>query len=473
MLQEYLKAGYPALCLITQEPHRAEEMLPCEGWRFLSWNCIDGIKDLSTQKSVDETKDPVNAIRYLYGFQDTVMIVHNLHLFLDVPELIQAIQSGVVRFKATGCCLVMISPTVELRPEIEKFVHVIDLPLPLEDDLFNLQLDMGKTMNIKPNRKAARAAKGLTEFETETAYALSLIRKGYFSTRVISDAKGQMIRKSGLMEFWESANISDVGGLGNLKQYIESRNKAFSPDSPSLPQLKGILLVGIPGTGKSLASKATASILNWPLIRLDIGSLKNSLVGQSELRMRQATKLIDAFGKAVVWIDEVEKAFAGTRSSGETDGGTTASMFGYFLTWMAETKSSVLVMATANNISQLPPEFLRAGRFDATFFIDLPTKEERTEIIKIQNRRWGSHIPLSYADKLNGYTGAEIEQLAKDSLFDGLDEALNALVPLSRTMREEIQSLREWAKTRARYANTPDEEPEKGRKIQHRKEVRQ
>ena len=290
---------------------------------------------------------------------------------------------------------------------------------------------------------------------------------------MISAAKGQMIRKSGLMEFWEPAHIQDVGGLGNLKQYIESRNKAFSPDSPSLPQLKGILLVGIPGTGKSLASKATASILNWPLIRLDIGSLKNSLVGQSELRMRQATKLIDAFGKAVVWIDEVEKAFAGTKSSGETDGGTTASMFGYFLTWMAETKSSVLVMATANNISQLPPEFLRAGRFDATFFIDLPTKTERIEIIKIQNRRWGSDIPLSYADKLNGYTGAETEQLAKDSLFDGLDEALYALVPLSRTMREEIQSLREWAKTRARYANTPDEEPEKGRKIQHRKEVRQ
>ena len=430
MLQDYLKAGFPALCIITQEPHRAEQLLPCEGWRFLSWNCIEGIKDLSTQKIIDETKDPVNAVLYLNNFSDTVLIVHNLHLFLDVPEVIQSIQNGIVRWKATGCALVMVSPIIQMRPEVEKFFHVIDLPLPEDEELFNLQVDMGKSLNVKPNRKAARAAKGLTEFEAETANALSLIRKGYFSTRVISEAKGQMIRKSGLMEFWEPAHISDVGGLGKLKQYIESRNKAFSPENPNLPQLKGILLVGCPGTGKSLASKATASILNWPLIRLDIGSLKNSLVGQSELRMRQATKLIDAFGKAVVWIDEIEKAFAGTRSSGETDAGTTASMFGHFLTWMAETQTSVLVMATANSIQALPPELVRSGRFSATFFIDLPSKTERTEIITIMNRKWGSDIPTSYGDKLNGYTGAEIEQLAKDSLFDGLEEAFNALVPL-------------------------------------------
>jgi SpoVK/Ycf46/Vps4 family AAA+-type ATPase len=181
--------------------------------------------------------------------------------------------------------------------------------------------------------------------------------------------------------------------------------------------------------------------------------------------MREATRLIDAFGKAVVWIDEVEKAFAGTRSSGETDAGTTAVMFGHFLTWMQETKSSVLVMATANNIAQLPPEFIRAGRFDATFFVDLPTKSERAEIIKIMNRKWDSDIPISCSDRLNGYTGAEIEQLAKDSLFDGLDQAYESLVPLSRTMREEIDALRQWAKTRARLANTPDDSPDEQRKI--------
>ena len=465
MIHDYLKAGYPALCVLTQEPRRAEQLLTTEGWQFYSWDCLLGIRELPSSKVTDAITDPVEAISWLNRLHDTVLLIHNLHLFLEAPEVVQAIQNGVSQWKATGCCLVMVSPTIQMRPEVEKFFHVIDLPLPTDDELFELQSDIGKVHNIKLNKKAARAAKGLTEFEAETAYALSLIRTGYFSTRVISEAKSQMIRKSGLMEFWEPAQISDVGGLGNFKSFIANRAQAFSPDNTRLPQLKGILLVGIPGTGKSLASKATASILGWPLIRLDIGSLKNSLVGESERRMREATRLIDAFGKAVVWIDEVEKAFSGTKSSGDTDGGTTAAMFGHFLTWMQETTSSVLVMATANNIAQLPPEFIRAGRFDATFFVDLPTKAERTEIITIMNRKWGATIPESCADRLLGYTGAEIEQLAKDSLFDGLDQAVTALIPLAKTMREEITSLRNWAKTRARLANTPDVEPEEARRI--------
>jgi hypothetical protein len=474
MIHDYLQAGFPALCVLTQEPHRAEEALPCEGWNFFLWDCLRGIREALTFKSIDEIRDPVEALNWLNSRQDTVLIAHNLHLFLDNPEVIQGLQNGIARWKATGCSLVMVSPIIQLKPEVEKFFHLVDLPLPDDEELFTLQNELGKPHNIKPNRKAARAAKGLTEFESETAFALSLIRKGYFSTRVISEAKSQMIRKSGLMEFWEPADIADVGGLNNFKAFIENRSQAFNPDNnTNLPQIKGILLVGIPGTGKSLASKATASILGWPLIRLDIGSLKNSLVGESERRMREATRLIDTFGKAVVWIDEVEKAFAGTRSSGETDAGTSAAMFGHFLTWMQETKSSVLVMATANNISQLPPEFIRAGRFDATFFVDLPTKTERTEIITIMNRKWNANIPISCSGRLNGYTGAEIEQLAKDSLFDGLEQAFNALVPLSRTMREDIDSLRQWAKTRARPANTPDTEPDEQRKIRavHKKDT--
>lgn len=465
MIQDYLKAGYPTLCILTQEPHRAEQVLPCDGWRFCSWDCIQGIKELPAQKVIEEVRDPLSAINWLTGYRDTALITHNLHLFLDAPEIIQAIQSGVPKWKATGCALIMISPMIQMRPEIEKYFHVLDLPLPSDDELFTLQIEMGKSVNVRPNRKAARAARGLTEFEAETANALSLIKKGHFSTRIISKVKAQMIRRSGLLEFWQPADIQDVGGLGNLKRFIENRSRSFQPDNETLPRPKGILLAGIPGTGKSLSCKAAASILGWPLIRLDIGALKNSLVGESERRIRQATQVIDAFGEGVIWIDEVEKSFAGTKSSGETDAGTTAGMFSHFLTWMAETTTSVLVMATANNISQLPPEFMRAGRFDAVFFVDTPTSIERAEIIKIMNRKYKSEIPLSLVDRLNGYTGAEIEQLAKDSLFDGLDGALNALVPLSRTMREDIQALREWAKSRARLANTLETEPEDQRKI--------
>jgi SpoVK/Ycf46/Vps4 family AAA+-type ATPase len=159
----------------------------------------------------------------------------------------------------------------------------------------------------------------------------------------------------------------------------------------------------------------------------------------------------------VVWLDELDKTFSGVKSSGSTDGGTTSGMFGHFLTWLQETTSPVLVMATANNIQELPPEFLRAGRFDALFFVDAPTAQERLDVIRIMNRRYGSEIPEAYCQQLSGWTGAEIEQLAKDSLFDGLEESMKTIVPLSKTMKEEISALQQWAATRARKANALEE----------------
>ncbi len=464
-LKNYLKAGYPAICVLTQEAHRAEQLLVCDDWDFYAWDCISGIRKAGNVQVLDEIRDPVEAINWLSMYNDTVLIANNLHLFLEIPEVIQAIQNGVIRWKGIGCALIMISPVIQLTPEIEKYFTIIDLPLPDDNTLINLQKELCTSVNVNPNKRAARAAKGLTEFEAETAFALSLIKKGYCSTKIISEQKSQMIRKSGLMQFWEPADIKDVGGLQNLKTFISNRARSYEPGNEHLPRLKGIILVGIPGTGKSLASKATASLLGWPLIRLDIGSLKSSLVGDSERKIREATAVIDAFGEVVVWIDEVEKAFAGSKSSGELDAGTTANMFSHFLTWVQESDTTAIIMATANDISKLPPEFIRAGRFDATFFVDLPTIQERVEIIRIMNRKYGSDIPVNYAQKLNGYTGAEIEQLAKDSLYDGVEEAFNALVPLSRVMRDEINALRDWAKNRARPANTIEAEPKDQRKI--------
>ncbi len=406
-----------------------------------------------------------SALSIAENYYRWVLIAHNLHLFMDVPEVLQAIQTGARLWKSTGSALVIITPTIELRPEVDKLFTVIDLPLPGEDDLYTMQKEICKTLNVNPNRKAACTAKGLTEFEAENAFALSLAQKGYCSTRVISEAKSQMIRKSGLLEFWELVKIADVGGLEPLKSFIANRAKAYESGNELLPKPKGLLLVGVPGTGKSLTCKAAASIMGWPLIRLDLGRVKGSLVGESEQRMRQATAVIDAFGEAVVWIDEVEKGFAGSRSSGETDGGTTANMFGHFLTWRSESQSSIIVMATANSIQNLPPEFLRAGRFDATFFVDLPGLSERVEIIKIMNAQYSALIPVAFAPKLDGWSGAEIEQLAKDSLYDGVAEACKAIVPLSETMKEEINKLKDWAKTRARLANTPEVEPKGKRKL--------
>ena len=457
MIHDYLSAGYPALALITMEPHRTEQLIQCDGWTFMVWDCLRGIRPLGSQQLLEEIPNPVDGIQWLSGKQDTVLICHNLHLFLDDPGVIQAIHNGIPIWKATGSCLVSIQPVVQLKPEVEPFFHVIDAPLPGEDELFRLQQDLGNPHNIRPNRKAARISKGLSEFQAETAYSLSLIQKGYFSSKIVGEAKQQMIKKSGLMEFYPPVRIEEVGGLDALKAYLTNRATAYQPENTHLPKPKGLLLVGISGTGKSLSCKAAASILQFPLIRLDIGNLKNSLVGESERRMREATKIIDAFGQCVVFLDEVEKMFAGAKGSGHSDGGTTSGMFSHFLTWMND-KNSALIMATANSISQMPPEFLRAGRFDSVWFVDLPTLPERKEIIKIMNRKYQSDIPTQWAKTLDGFSGAEIEQLARDSLFDGPEAAREAIVPLSRTMREEIDSLRSWARTRARIANTPEED---------------
>jgi len=466
MLQDYLKAGYPALCVLTQEPFRAEKILSLAGaWKFYAWDCSRGIRVAGNPRVQDEIRDPVEALNWFNGQKDTVLFMHNLHLFMDSPDVIQAVQNGVELWKSYGDCLVMVSPLIHIKPELQSVFTVVDLPLPDTESLFTLQQDLGTPHKVKANKKAARMARGLTEFEAECAYALSLVKKRYFSSKVISDLKSQIIRKSGLLEVWEPESISSVGGLNPLKTYITSRAKAFLPECDHLPKPKGILLVGIPGTGKSLSCKAAASILGWPLVRLDIGALKGSLVGESEKQIRMATKVIDSFGECVLWIDELEKGFSGVKSSGETDAGTTSGMFSHFLTWLQENTSPVFVMATANDIAKLPPETIRAGRFDAVFMVDLPTLPERKEIIRIMNARYHTDIPEDWADNLGGWSGSEIEQLCRESCFTDMHAAFESIVPLSRTMREDVESLRNWARTRARQANTPEDEPDEQRKI--------
>jgi hypothetical protein len=459
-LGNYLKAGYPGLYIESPEPLRAIATLDTENWRSYSWDCQRGIIERESGRVIEDVVDPLGSIQWLGGQTDTVLFVQNFHHFISAVEIIQEIQNGIPVWKGSGCCLVMVGPPVRIPQEIESAFTILEFKLPSRDELRRIQEELGQSVGVEAAEDAVEAALGLTEFESETAFALSLVLKKRFCPRVITEQKMQMIRRTGLMEFWPPVPLEHVGGLDLLKHYLSNRKKAFLSGNEHLPRPKALLLVGIPGTGKSLSCKAAASLFGWPLIRLDIAALKGSLVGESERRMRQATATIDAFGKAIVWLDELEKAFAGVRSSGRTDGGTTSAMFGHFLTWLQETTSPLLVMATANTIEELPPEFLRAGRFDALFFVDLPTTRERHRIITIMNRRYGSEIPEEYCQHLNGWTGAEIEQLAKDSLFDGLEEALEHIVPLSKTMKEEITALQQWATTRARRANTREETEE-------------
>jgi ATP-dependent 26S proteasome regulatory subunit len=464
----YLKAGYPALYIVTLEPLRATNSLNTAGWQCFCWDCLRGITERDSEKIIEDVIDPLGAIKWLGSQNDTVLLVQNFHHFVRSVEIIQEIQNSLVIWKASGCCLVLVGPSAQLPQEIACFFTMLEFRLPRVDELHAIQQELAQTVGVDVNQDAIEAALGLTEFEAETAFALSLVLKKRFCKKIVTEQKMQMIKRTGLMEFWPPVSVDQVGGLDLFKQYLENRKSAFEAVNRNLPKPKALLLVGIPGTGKSLSCKAAASIFGWPLIRLDISTLKGSLVGESERKIRQATATIDAFGKSVVWLDEIDKSFAGVKSSGHTDGGTTSAMFGHFLTWMQETTTPMLVMATANNIAQLPPEFLRAGRFDAMFFVDIPTASERQQIITIMNQRYGSDIAPECAEKLDGWTGAEIEQLAKDALFDGLDKAQQNIVPLSKTMKEEINALQQWAATRARKANSPDErEPKPARRIQH------
>jgi SpoVK/Ycf46/Vps4 family AAA+-type ATPase len=317
------------------------------------------------------------------------------------------------------------------------------------------------------------AALGLTADEAENAFSKCLVKARRFDIDVILAEKEQIIRKSRVLEFHRAAEqFSDIGGLDQLKEWLRKRQAAFSRQAREfgLPESKGILLIGVPGCGKSLTAKAVSSLWKLPLLRLDMGRVFEGLVGSSEENARQAIRMAEAIAPSILWIDELEKGFAGTQSSNFSDAGTTARVFGTFVTWLQEKTSPVFVISTANNISALPPELLRKGRFDEIFFVDLPKKKEREEIFGIHLRK-RRRDPASFdLDKLaaasEGFSGSEIEQAIISALFDAFDEqrdlttdgvlvSLRETITLSQTMEEEIHTLRQWALARARMASTP------------------
>jgi SpoVK/Ycf46/Vps4 family AAA+-type ATPase len=314
------------------------------------------------------------------------------------------------------------------------------------------------------------AATGMTSTEAENAFALSVVEARGFAPGIIAREKAAAVRKGGLLEVVEiRESLADIGGLDALKAWLMKRRDAFSARARDyrLPTPKGCLILGIPGTGKSLTAKAVANVLGRPLLKLDAGNLFGSLVGQSEANLRQVIRTAEAIAPCVLLVDEIEKGFAGSRSSGATDGGTSARVLGSFISWMQERTAPVFVVATANDVSQLPPEFLRKGRFDELWFVDLPGEGERQVIWEIQIAKFGRD-PEKFdcrglAQASDGFTGAEIEQAVVDALYRAFSEnrepgmldlsiTLSETVPLSRLMSEQIQSLRSWAKGRARPA---------------------
>ncbi|NDF00329.1 MAG: AAA family ATPase, partial [Verrucomicrobia bacterium] len=307
----------------------------------------------------------------------------------------------------------------------------------------------------------------------ENAFALSVVEAGSVQPALVAREKAQAVKKTGLLEVIEAKeSLADIGGLDQLKEWLLQRRPAFSQRARDygLPVPKGVLIVGLPGTGKSLTAKATAQSLGVPLLKLDAGRIFAGLVGQSESNLRSVIQTAEAIAPCVLWCEELEKAFSGTKSSGSTDGGTTARVFGAFLTWLQEKTKAVFVVATANDVTQLPPELLRKGRFDELWFVDLPNDRERESIWQLVITRHGrdpEQFDLTQLARItDGYTGSEIEAAFTEALFlafaqerepSDLDIAkvLTEFVPLSKQMAEQINGLRQWAKGRARPATSP------------------
>ena len=321
---------------------------------------------------------------------------------------------------------------------------------------------------------------GLTIMEAEKAFSLAYIESGKLTAQevpLIIREKENVIKKSGYLEYFHpKEELKDVGGLDTLKDWLNKRGRAFDKGAADfgLTYPRGILLLGIPGTGKSLTAKAIGNLWHFPLLRLDMGKIFGGIVGESESNIRGALSIAEAIAPSILWIDEIEKAMSGISSSGRSDGGTTSRVLGTFLTWMQEKTKPVFVVATANNISDLPPELLRKGRIDEIFFADIPTQDEREEIIKIhlrkKNREPADFDIAKLAQRSKGFSGAELEEVVKEALFQAFDagrqlrneDMLNAIgktFPLARVMHKDITDTRKWAQSRAVAASSKTPEP--------------
>ena len=483
-ITHYIRAGYAGLYLVSHEEQRVEAEFKAIAAHLshglYAWSSTTGLVNTTTG-SAHDAYDPLEALTAITQLpDDSIVLLRDYHLFFDDPNplLLRQLKDQLRAGKIKGHTIAILGCRLKLPPELEREFIVVDYALP---DATALETVLGgilqSTGHQRPSPESVAAlidaARGLTTSEAEDAFALSVVEKGELHPVVIAREKAQAVKKNGLLELIETQeSLASIGGLDLLKDWLLKRREAFTPRAKTygLPMPKGVLMLGIPGCGKSLTAKATASVFGVPLLRLDAGRIFAGLVGQSESNLRAVIQTAEAIAPCVLWIDEMEKGFAGSRSSGSTDGGTSSRVFGSFISWMQEKRSPVFIVATANDVSQLPPEMLRKGRWDELFFVDLPTREEREIIWKIQIEKF-HRDPLNFdlqqlAKATDSLTGSEIEQVFIEALYRAFEreeepsdltigEVLVDFVPLSKLMGESMTALRSWAKGRARPATTP------------------
>jgi AAA+ superfamily predicted ATPase len=502
-IEVLIRARYPIIYVVTWEEERVEQRLfeiaRKRNKTLHIWTCSQGLVrhgaevQQKSRTGGGSTCEPVAAMDAVMAHVDpAIFVFKDLHDHLDVRispanmRNVRRLRDAATALRDSYKTIVLISPVMKIPLELTKDIAVIELGTPTVSD-FNALLDriiddvkdkprISINLDVEGRERLIHAARGLTLKEAENVFAKTLVIDGKLDAddiSVVFSEKQQIIRKSGTLEYYDSQEkMADVAGLDNLKDWLRKRSAAFSERASQfgLPSPKGVLLLGIQGCGKSLCAKAASSLWKLPLLRLDIGRVFGSLVGSSEESMRRAIQTAENVAPAILWIDEIDKAFSGLQASGGSDGGTASRVFGTFLTWLSEKTAPVFVIATANDISQLPPEMLRKGRVDEIFFVDLPNERERREILRIhlsKRRRDPAAFDLDrLAAKCDGFSGAEVEEAVISGLFDafgaGVDlnteillASLGETVPLSRTMSEEINRLRTWSQGRTRPATGP------------------
>jgi hypothetical protein len=471
-LSEYIAAAFTGLWIQSYEHEDAlaEIARLCHDrqWSLAVWDIDRGLQ--VNGQPAENTGDPLAAIRAISSLAtpegSALLVLPNFHRFISGAEVVQALAHQIHQGKQNRTFIVVLSPVVQIPIELERQFIVIEHDLPdrrqLEEIARSIATEPGEIPNENDLGRLLDAAAGLSRFEAEGAFSLSLVRHGRLEPESTWELKTQALKTSGLLTLHRGGErFEGLGGLGAMKSFCQRTLRPRGADEPVKP--RGIMLLGVPGTGKSAFAKALGSEVGRPTLHLDIGSLMGSLVGQTEANVRQALRIADAMSPAILFCDEIEKALSGVASSGQTDSGVSARLFGALLTWLNDHESDVFFIATCNDISKLPPEFSRAERFDGIFFLDLPEKAEKEAIWKIYLARFGIQENQSRPDDTE-WTGAEIRSCCRLArlLDTSLAEAAGNIVPVAVTAAESVERLRDWASGRCLAANEPGVYTRKG-----------
>ena len=494
-IEELIRAGYPAIALVTSEEDRAKAELASVaqalGYQLWTWSLSTGLTTIDGVKLCDEGK-PGGAVQFLADLVpedmgqateeelekcgNKLIVFLDYHMFLAQPNpmLVRALKDELARAKEIGRTLVFLGCKSAIPAEIEKDVAIVDFDLPDKGALKAVMEGLCSTNGVEVPENTddiLESMLGMTTTEAECALSLSLVTKKKLDPATIWHEKAQIVKKSGVLEFVETGiTFDNVGGYDEARAYYEMRRRAFSDEAKAygLPPPKGVLVVGVQGGGKSLMGHALSNLMSRPLIKCDFGNLRGGIQGESEQKMRTMIQTAEAVAPCILFMDEIEKGLAGYASDHMTTGGTGGRQLQMLLPWM-EKANGVYIYATSNDITKLPPELMRKGRFDEIFFVDLPSCDERKDIWDIQiakyNRDPHVYLTAKLAVQTEGFTGAEIEQAFIDALYSAfaldrepsmqdVEQAIKSVFPLSKLMGKEIQGLRDWAKGRTRSAST-------------------